>query len=369
MSQSSKRIAPVVGALALALAGFAAPHVLAQDAAAPAEEAAPPADAAPAEAAPAEAAPAQAPEAAAEVPPETVVATIGDATITEADLTFAAEDLAQEIAQMPPEERRPFLLRVLIDMKLMAEAAREQGLNEEPLFQQRLSYLEDQALRREYFTDVIAAEVTPEAVQALYEDFTADFQPEDEIRASHILVETQEEAQALVAELEGGADFAALATEHSIDPGAANGGDLGFFSQGMMVQPFEEAAFALAEPGDISEPVQTQFGWHIIRLEERRQSQPPTMEQLAPQLQQQVLVNAFDTAVDELMQGITVDITDPELAAAVEAQQAAEDAATAPDAGAAAPAPAEGEAPAAEGEAAPAEGEAPAEGAEEAPAQ
>jgi peptidyl-prolyl cis-trans isomerase C len=357
MLQSSKRIAPMLGALAFTLAGLAAvPQALAQDATAPTEEAAPAEETAPAQA------PAPADAAAPEVPPDTVVATIGDATITEADLTFAAQDLAQEISQMPPQERRPFLLRVLIDMKLMAQAAREQGIDQEPLFQQRVSYLEDQALRREYFTDVIAAKVTPEAVQALYDEFVADFQPEDEIRASHILVETQEEAEALVAELEGGADFAALASEHSIDPGAANGGDLGFFSRGMMVQPFEEAAFALTEPGDISEPVQTQFGWHIIKLEERRPSEPPTMQQLAPQLQQQVLVNAFDEAVDELMAGVTVDITDPELAAAVEAQKAAEEAATAPAEAGEEAAPAEGEAAPAEGEEAPAEGE-------EAPAQ
>lgn len=261
--------------------------------------------------------------AAAAVTPETVIATVGDDAITEADLSFAAEDLAQDLAQMPPEERRPFLLRVLIDMKVMSQAARQAGMDQTPLFAQRLQYLEERALRRAYFAEAIAGAVTEEAVRAEYDAFTGQFQPQDEIRASHILVETEEEANTIKAELDGGGDFATLARENSIDPGAANGGDLGFFGRGMMVQPFEEAAFALAEVGDTSEPVQSQFGWHIIRLAEKRQSSPPAFEQVAPQIQQQVLMETFNAEVEELMSGVTVDITDPALAAAMDAQNAA----------------------------------------------
>jgi len=259
--------------------------------------------------------------------PETVVATVGGEAITEADLSFAAEDLAQDLAQMPPEERRAFLLRVLIDMKVMSAAARDAGMDQTPLFAQRLKYLEERALRRAYFADAIAAAVTEEAVRADYEAFAADFEPQEEIRASHILVETEEEADSIKAQLDGGADFAVLAREHSIDPGAANGGDLGFFGRGMMVQPFEQAAFALGEPGDVSEPVQSQFGWHVIKLAEKRLSSPPSFEQVAGQLQQQLLMRTFNDKVEELMSGVTVDIADPALKAAFDAQTAAEDAA------------------------------------------
>ena len=270
---------------------------------------------------------APAPEAAAPaaVAPETVVATVGGEEITDADLSFAAEDLAQDLAQMPAQERRAFLLRVLIDMKVMAGAAEEAGMDQTELFAQRLNYLKERALRRAYFADAIAGQVTEAAIRADYDKFVADFQPQEEVHAAHILVETKEEADAIKAELDAGGDFAAIAQEKSIDPGSgANGGDLGFFAKGMMVPEFETAAFALANPGDVSAPVQSQFGWHIIKLEEKRQSSPPAFEQIAPQLQQQVLMRVFNEKVEELMAGVTIDVTDPELKATMDAQDAAQ---------------------------------------------
>ncbi|KKB78354.1 hypothetical protein VW35_12025 [Devosia soli] len=282
-------------------------------------------------AAPAEAPAAEAP--AATVTPETVIATVGGEPITEGDLSFAAEDLSQDLAQMPPEQRRAFLLRVLIDMKVMAGAAKQAGMDQTPIFAQRLKYLEERALRRAYFADAIANQVTEEAVRAEYDTYVAQFQPQEEVHARHILVKTKEEADAIKAELDAGGDFEAIAKEKSIDPGSgANGGDLGFFSKGMMVPEFETAAFALANPGDVSAPVESQFGWHIIKLEEKRESQPPAFEQVAPQIQQQVLMRVFNEKVEQLMSGVTVDVTDPELKAAMEAEDAA------------AAAPAEGEA-------------------------
>lgn len=309
MMFSPLRLARTASVLALILAASALAPTFAQDAAPAAE--------APAAEAPAEAA---------AVTPETVVATVGGEAITEADLSFAAEDLTQELQQMPPEQRKPFLLRVLIDMKVMAKAGKDAGMAETPLFQQRLQYLEERALRRAFFAETIANAVTEEAVRADYDKFVAEFVPSEEIRASHILVSTEEEAKAIKAELDGGADFVALAKEKSIDPGAANGGDLGFFGKGMMVAPFEAAAYALTEIGQVSEPVQSQFGWHVIRLEEKRQSAPPAFEEVASQLQQQLLMTTFDDTVAKLMEGVTIDIPDAELAAAV-AQQTETDAA------------------------------------------
>jgi peptidyl-prolyl cis-trans isomerase C len=259
------------------------------------------------------------------VTPETVVATVGGEPVTEGDLSFAAEDLAQDLAQMPPEERRAFLLRVLIDMKVMAGAAKSAGMDQTPIFAQRLKYLEERALRRAYFADAIAGKVTEEAIRADYDAFVAQFKPQDEVHARHILVETKEEADAIKADLDGGADFAAFAKEKSIDPGSgANGGDLGFFAKGMMVPEFETAAFALVNAGDVSEPVQSQFGWHIIKLDEKRQSKPPTFEQVAPQIQQQVLMRVFNEKVEELMSDVKIEVTDPALKAAMDAQDAAQ---------------------------------------------
>jgi peptidyl-prolyl cis-trans isomerase C len=260
-------------------------------------------------------------EAAPAVTPDTVVATVGDATITEADIAFAAEDLQQELQQIPPADRKAFLVTVLIDMKVMAQAARAQQMDQTDIFKRRLQYLEERALRRAFFSEKIAAEVTDEAVQAAYDDYVAGFQPQEEVRASHILVATREDAEAIKAELETGKPFDALAREKSTDPSAAqNGGDLGFFGRGMMVRPFEEAAFALTEPGQLSEPIESQFGWHLIKLVEKRQSAPPTLDSLRPQLQQQVMFKAFEDSVGTLKQGIEIDIPDPELAEGVNRQ-------------------------------------------------
>ena len=255
------------------------------------------------------------------VTPDTVVATVGDATITEADIAFAAEDLQQELQQMPPADRKAFLVTVLIDMKVMAQAAREQQMDQTDIFKRRLQYLEERALRRAFFSEKIAAEVTDEAVEAAYNDYVGGFQPQEEVRASHILVATQEDAEAIKAELETGKPFDALAREKSTDPSAAqNGGDLGFFQRGMMVKPFEDAAFSLTEPGQVSEPIESQFGWHVIKLVEKRQSEPPAIDALRAQLQQQVMFRAFEDSVGRLKQGMEIEIPDPELAEGVKRQ-------------------------------------------------
>jgi peptidyl-prolyl cis-trans isomerase C len=170
MMFSPLRLARTASVLALVLAASALAPVFAQDAAPAAE--------APAAEAPAAAEPAA-------VTPETVVATVGGEAITEADLSFAAEDLTTELQQMPPEQRKPFLLRVLIDMKVMAAAGRKDGMAETPLFQQRLNYLEDRALRRAYFAETIANAVTEEAVRASYDKLVADFVPSGNPRQPH----------------------------------------------------------------------------------------------------------------------------------------------------------------------------------------
>ena len=302
MMKSNSRLGPLAGALALVVASVAAvPAVLAQDAATtpPAEETAAP-----------------------EVTPETVVATVAGEPITEADIVFASEDLAEQLQRIPREDQRAFLVSVLIDVKLMAAAARERGMADDGLFRQRVEYLEEQALRRQYITDVVAVEITPEALQARYDELAGEFAGEEELRARHILVETEEEAQAIKGEIEGGADFAALANEKSSDSSAANGGDLGYFARGMMVAPFEQAAFALEEIGDVSDPVQSQFGWHLIKLEDRRAASPPPLEQVAPNLQQQLFIDAYTNAIDALNEGVEIEIPDADLAARVTAQQA-----------------------------------------------
>lgn len=258
-------------------------------------------------------------EQAAAADPATVLATVGAEEITEADLVLAAEELQAELQSVPADQRRAFLLTVMIDMKLMAGAARADGLAETEDFARRQAYLEDQALRREFFNQIVETEVTDEAIEATYEELVADFSPEPEVRARHILVETEDEANSIRAEIEGGRDFADAAAEYGTDGTASNGGDLGFFSTGMMVPEFEEAAFALEE-GELSQPVQSQFGWHLIKLEERRVTQAPPLEQVRQQVAQQVLYQSYEAAIEAIKADVEVTIDDPDLAAAVEAQ-------------------------------------------------
>ena len=257
------------------------------------------------------------------ISPDAVVATVAGETITEQDLTFAAEDLAQQLGGIAPEERRAFLLTVMIDLKLMAAAAREAGLDQTEDFTRRLDYLQDRALRRAYSDQMIERVLTPEALQAAYDAYVSGQPPQEEVHARHILVETEEEAAAIKAELDAGGNFDELAKTRSIDPSAAqNAGDLGFFTREVMVAPFAEAAFAL-QAGETSAPVQTDFGWHVIRLDERRPVAAPTLQELGPQLQQQLLMQNFDETMAALRAQTTIDIPDPALAAQVNAESTA----------------------------------------------
>lgn len=254
--------------------------------------------------------------------PNAVVVKIGNGTITEADINFAAEDLGQDLNNVPPQQRRAFLVAVLIDMRVMADAARADKLDQTDLFKKRLGYLEDRSLRRAYFTDKVANKVTDKEIQAAYDKFVANFKPQEEVRARHILVSTKEDALAVKKEIEGGKPFEVVALEKSQDSTAQNGGDLGYFTRGQMVKPFEEAAFAL-KVGELSDPVQTQYGWHIIKLEDKRMTSPPPLAQVQAQIQQQLMIAAFQTEMDKLKKNVKISFTDPALEKAVTAESQA----------------------------------------------
>ncbi len=252
-----------------------------------------------------------------------VVVTIGQDTITEADISFAAEDLAQELSTIPANQRRAFLVAVLIDMKVMAEGARTAKLDETDLFKQRLAYLEDRALRRAYVTEKVNGAVTDDAIAAVYDKYVAGFVPEEEVHARHILVSSEDDAKAAKAEIEGGKPFEIAALEYSQDDTAQNGGDLGYFSKtSPIVKPFMDAAFAL-EVGQLSDPVQTQFGWHLIRIDDKRMSSPQPMGQIRAQLRQQVMIDAFTAEMEKLRKNATITYADPALEAAVKAESEA----------------------------------------------
>lgn len=267
-----------------------------------------------------------------DAPEPPVLATVDDQPITEADLAFFAEDLGQSLASIPPAQQRAVLLDLLIERKLMVAAARAAELDRTAGFSLRQAYLEDRALGRAYLQQVVAASISDADLEAAYQAAIADFTPEEQVHARHILVASEEDARAVIAEIEGGAAFEDVAREKSTGPTGPNGGDLGFFTRGQMVPAFEEAAFAL-EVGEISEPIESEFGWHVIKLEERGETSPPAFEELASQIRQQVFQQRYRTAVDALRAEATVEYLDPTLAPPE--PEAGADAAPAGDAGSA----------------------------------
>jgi peptidyl-prolyl cis-trans isomerase C len=238
--------------------------------------------------APTPAAPASpAPAPALQTPADGILARVQGVEIRQADLDAAEEDIGgQATAQMNPEQKREYLLSFVIDLTLAAKAAEQRNVQSGPDFARKLAYYRNKLLVETLLNSETASRVNETEMRKIYDEQRARVTPEDEVRARHILVESEDEAKALIAQLRGGADFATIAKEKSKDPGgAANGGDLGFFSKAQMVPEFAEAAFAM-QAGQLSEaPVKTQFGWHIIKVEERRQRPIPSFEQVRGQIE------------------------------------------------------------------------------------
>ena len=217
-------------------------------------------------------------------PASKVLAKVDGVEITEADIAVAAEDPALQLSQVPEAQRRDLLVGYLVDLKLGARAAEAAKVGDGADFARKVAYARDKALLDTYLDQESKKAVTPEAARKLYDETVKGLAPEPEVRARHILVETEDEAKAALARLKGGEDFAKVAGDLSKDPGSkAEGGDLGFFSKERMVEPFAETAFKL-EPGQVSDPVKTQFGWHVIRVEEKRVKPVPTFEETKEQI-------------------------------------------------------------------------------------
>jgi peptidyl-prolyl cis-trans isomerase C len=256
---------------------------------------------------------------AAAVDPNAVIATVDGQPVTEADLSQAIQDLDQQFARLPEEQKRAAALSAVIEIRLLADEARAKGFDKSPEYQRRMAFLEQRALHGEVIEKEVAAAITDEDVRKRYDTEMANTPPVNEVHARHILVKTKEEADAIIKQLEGGAKFEDIAKEKSSDPGSgAQGGDLGWFGPGQMVPEFEKAAFAL-EPGSYTkEPVQSQFGWHIILVEDKRAKQPPAFEQVKEQFRSLLLREKYFALVKQLRAAGKVEVTDPDLKKGVE---------------------------------------------------
>ena len=254
------------------------------------------------------------------------VAKVNGADITDAELTFAEAEVGAEIAGLPAESRRRVLLEYLIEAHLFADEANKDQLTSGKDFENRLAYYKLRAMRDAFYEKKVRGGVSDAQARAAYDEQIGKLKPEAEVHARHILVKTEEEAKDLVKQLKAGADFNELAKKSSDSSNAHSGGDLGYFSRGQMVKSFEDAAFAL-EPGQVSDPVKSEFGWHVIKVEDKRNRPVPSFEEVKDQIMASLVQTQLKDTVQKLRSSASIDILDPELKKAMDedAQAAAVD--------------------------------------------
>lgn len=235
-----------------------------------------------------------------------VIAVVNGEKIMRSDLMAARENLPKEYRPIPLEQIYPVLLTSLIDSKLVAADARARKLDEEEAYKERLDQVAVQVLERYAVRKAIEEAVTDEKLRAAYEAQKTEGGSK-EVKARHILVKTNDEAVAIIKELDEGADFETLAKSKSTGPSGANGGDLGYFGKGQMVPQFETAAFELEKGEYTKEPVQTQFGFHIILVEDEREKTPPTFEESVDELRNEISQQAGANYVEGLREDAKIE--------------------------------------------------------------
>jgi peptidyl-prolyl cis-trans isomerase C len=236
-----------------------------------------------------------------------VVARVNGTEIRSSDLAIAEEEVGSNLSTMSAEGKRDYLVTYLSDMLLVAKAAEDKKLADDDGFKRRLAYLRNKLLMETMLHAEAKSAVNDAAMHKVYDEAAKQMTGEKEVRARHILVESEDEAKAVVEELKKGTDFAELARLKSKDPGAAaEGGDLGYFTKDQMVPEFAETAFKL-DKGQLSEPIKTQFGWHVIRVDDKRDRPVPPFEQVKDQIENYVVRKAQTEVISKLRQGAKIE--------------------------------------------------------------
>jgi peptidyl-prolyl cis-trans isomerase C len=252
--------------------------------------------------------PAPSTPAAQDMPPDnTVVARVDGTELRLSDVKAAQQNLPPQAQKLPLEKIYPMLLDRLVDGMLIAEAGRKEHLDRDPEVQDRLKHYEDRLVQEAYINRAIKEAETEDALKARYQTFLKEKPAHEEVHARHILLATEAEAKSVIAELDKGADFADLAKKYSKDPGAQSGGDLGYFGHDDMVKEFADAAFALS-PGQYTKtPVKTEFGWHVIKVEDRRAGKPPSFEEAREQLRRDIANEIIEAKLHALRDAAKVE--------------------------------------------------------------
>jgi peptidyl-prolyl cis-trans isomerase C len=238
-----------------------------------------------------------------------VIARANGVEIRQSDLALAAEEIGTNMPQMPPDQKRQYLVTYLADIVVLAQTAEQQKLADNDDVKHRIQFERNKVLMETLLQKAGEAAQTDDAMHKVYDDAIKQMPPEEEVHARHILVPTEDEAKAIEAELKKGADFATLAKEKSKDPGAADGGDLGYFTKDQMVPEFSDAAFKL-DKGQVSDPVKTQFGWHVIKVEDKRTKPTPAYDEVKSQISTYVAHRAQAELVDKLRKTATIERLD-----------------------------------------------------------
>jgi peptidyl-prolyl cis-trans isomerase C len=238
-----------------------------------------------------------------------VVARVNGVDIRQSDLALAEEDLGADMQAVPPEAKREHLISYVADIIMVAQAADKKILADNPDFKRRLAFLRNKLLMGYELQQEAKTALTDQALHQTYDEAVKSMAGQEEVRARHILVQGEDEAKAILEQLKKGADFATLAKEKSKDPGAADGGDLGYFTKDQMVPEFADVAFKMY-PGQLSNPVKTQFGWHVIKLEDKRTKQPPEFEKVKGQIEAYLARKAQTDFIAKLRQGAKVERLD-----------------------------------------------------------
>ncbi len=260
--------------------------------------------AAPAAAAPA--APAGSPATPNAAPADPVIATVNGTPIHLSELSEMTRNLPQQLQGMSPDQLYPILLDQLVDQKAMAIAARKEGLLNDPSVKKRIEIGTEQVLQAALITKTVGPQISESAIQAVYQKDYANQPGVEEIHARHILVATQAQAEAIIKQLDNGADFAKLAQKYSTDPGSVNGGDLGWFKKTDMVPEFANAAFAMKDGQITQTPVHSQFGWHVIQVLGHRTDAAPTLAQVHDKIRNQLIQEGIHNLLASVRSQVTI---------------------------------------------------------------
>jgi peptidyl-prolyl cis-trans isomerase C len=237
-----------------------------------------------------------------------VVATVNGQQVRLSELEIAQQSLPQQYRSMPLQAVFPALLERIIDSKLVVQEGKKTKTNEDPAFKKRMAFVEEQVLQDFWIQREISRLVTLEKIQAKYQERLKSMPPEDEVHARHILVATEDEAKAIIAELKKGTPFDKLAKEKSTDKASgAEGGDLGWFKKSDMVKEFADAAFDLKKGQTSETPTKTQFGYHVIKIDDRRTAPPPALEELSDQIREELAREAITAQLDKIRSGSKIE--------------------------------------------------------------